>query len=191
MPIICPVCGHTLDSSWPECPYCHPMAIKSSNNFTPNGNLEKVNNVKNEEYQPESKSKKIKDQRRTIIKDSFRSVGYTISQDDTEIPLMGWIVVIKGNNVGESYPLMKERIVIGADSEKCDIVINDDMVSSEHCAIRITPGSIIHINDLGSRNGTIINNEKSDGNDLVDNDRIKIGKTILVFKSFDSSLFDL
>ncbi|MFH1230670.1 MAG: FHA domain-containing protein [Planctomycetota bacterium] len=77
-------------------------------------------------------------------------------------------------------------IVLGTESiigrEATNVVfIDDSRVSRQHAKIiRETDGSYCII-DLGSRNGTIVNNERVFRRKLIPRDRIIIGRTVLVF----------
>jgi len=65
--------------------------------------------------------------------------------------------------------------------ETSDIVLNDHFVSRQHCMIE-KEGNTWTLKDLGSRNGTFLNNDKSlTHNSLHSGDLIRIGNTTLVF----------
>ena len=90
------------------------------------------------------------------------------------------LVVIYGKDLGRKYRL-GESTVIGR-SVKCDIQISEESVSRNHCLIRQVGRSYV-IRDLGSTNGTYVNDEPIDEAILRDGDLIKIGSTILKFIS--------
>ena len=61
--------------------------------------------------------------------------------------------------------------------------LDDDHVSRHHAVIRTTEADGCWIFDLGSANGTSVNGSKVKKDHALSNDdRIEIGKTILVFK---------
>lgn len=88
---------------------------------------------------------------------------------------MAHLVVLKGLNAKQSIPLDKDRILLGRNAN-CDIVLpaNDFAVSREHaCILRM--GGTFFIEDMGSRNGTYVNNQPvTERRQLNDNDRIRI-----------------
>ncbi len=89
---------------------------------------------------------------------------------------MAHLVVLKGhNNNKQNIALDKDRILLGRNAN-CDIVLpaNDFAVSREHaCILRI--GGKFFIEDMGSRNGTYVNNQPvTERRQLNDNDRIRI-----------------
>jgi pSer/pThr/pTyr-binding forkhead associated (FHA) protein len=79
-----------------------------------------------------------------------------------------------------SYQILKKPIIIGRDPNLCNIVLPDPRVSRRHCSITPVGGTFI-IEDLGSRNGTILNNERISRAVLFDRSDIQIGKILLSF----------
>ncbi|MEM9865491.1 MAG: GGDEF domain-containing protein, partial [Myxococcota bacterium] len=89
------------------------------------------------------------------------------------------LVVIYGEDLGRRIPLGDEPVVIGR-SSSCSVQIDQESVSRNHCRIARGPSSFV-VRDLGSTNGTYVNDELTDTVDLRDGDQIKIGRTILKF----------
>ncbi|MEG1623995.1 MAG: DUF3662 and FHA domain-containing protein [Raoultibacter sp.] len=79
-----------------------------------------------------------------------------------------------------SYDLAAARLIIGRESSS-DIVINDLNASRSHAEIRFEPQGIWVITDLGSTNGTKVNDRFVTSQPLYEGDRITIGVTTLVF----------
>jgi two-component system cell cycle response regulator len=89
------------------------------------------------------------------------------------------LVIIYGEDLGRRIPLGAEPCVIGR-SSKCDVQIDQESVSRNHA--RITKGPHGYgIADLGSTNGTYVNDELVDDVMLRDGDQLKIGRTIFKF----------
>ncbi len=88
-------------------------------------------------------------------------------------------MVIYGSELGKKYNLNSASLVIGR-SSKCDIQIDQESISRNHSKIVNTSKSIL-IRDLGSTNGTYVNDEPVDEYVLRDGDLIKIGRTIFKF----------
>ena len=80
---------------------------------------------------------------------------------------------------GQEYNLNSASLVIGR-SSKCDIQIDQESISRNHSKI-VNTGKSILIRDLGSTNGTYVNDEPVDEYVLRDGDLIKIGQTIFKF----------
>jgi diguanylate cyclase (GGDEF)-like protein len=89
------------------------------------------------------------------------------------------LVVIYGSELGKKYNLNAASLVIGR-SSKCDIQIDQESISRNHSKILNTGKSIL-VRDLGSTNGTYVNDDPVDEYVLRDGDLIKIGRTIFKF----------
>ena len=90
------------------------------------------------------------------------------------------LVVKNGPNKGVVYEITEEALNIGRDDGEA-VQIFDQGVSRHHAEIfRI--GEMFFIRDLGSRNGTFVNEEKVTEELLRVGDEVKIGTTILVFE---------
>jgi len=72
------------------------------------------------------------------------------------------------------FPLRLGETLLGR-SPYCTIVVNDGLVSRQHAAIRVHRDGM-QIEDLGSRNGTFVNQRRISGvQTLAPGDRIEIG----------------
>ena len=91
------------------------------------------------------------------------------------------LVVIYGLELGRKYDLDTSTIIVGR-SSKSDIQIDQESVSRSHAKILNTGKNII-LRDLGSTNGTYVNDQLVDEYVLRDGDFIKIGRTIFKFLS--------
>ena len=76
---------------------------------------------------------------------------------------------------------MTGRNVMGTAAD-CDIVLTDPYLSSKHAVIRHENGEFMLI-DLDSTNGTYWNEDKISKQELIDNDKARLGRTELKFKS--------
>ena len=71
-----------------------------------------------------------------------------------------------------------------------DIVVTNKRVSREHAQIR-REGRRLFLDDLGSSNGTFLNEERLfTSKELRDNDRITIGDVVLIFHDPDTTSVD-
>jgi len=91
------------------------------------------------------------------------------------------LVVIYGMDLGKKFNLDQPAIIIGR-SSKSDIQVDQESVSRNHSKI-INTGKSIILRDLGSTNGTYVNDELIDEYVMRDGDFIKIGRTIFKFLS--------
>lgn len=94
--------------------------------------------------------------------------------------LLGWLVPIDGPQRGELYTLAPLS-VIGTDPT-CNVVLPDQFMSSRHAEIK-AEGGLWVLHDLGSTNGTYVNDQRVDQRELVDNDFIRFGQSVVKFKS--------
>ncbi|MCU0257507.1 MAG: FHA domain-containing protein [Solirubrobacteraceae bacterium] len=91
------------------------------------------------------------------------------------------VVRAGGGRVGESFPLDHERMTIGRRPDS-DVFLDDVTVSRDH-ALVVRRGDEVHLDDLGSLNGTYVNRRRIDSQRLEDGDEIQIGKYKLTFLS--------
>jgi len=92
------------------------------------------------------------------------------------------LVVIYGHELGKKYPLRNDSLIIGR-SSKSDIRIDEESVSRNHCRLKRTGNRSVTIRDLGSTNGTYVNDRQTDEVILRDGDLVKVGRTIFKFLS--------
>jgi hypothetical protein len=91
------------------------------------------------------------------------------------------LVLIEDGKPGKAYPLSKERVIIGRLSDS-DIVLSDPGASRRHAEVRRGRDGYV-ITDLGSTNGTMVNEGTIGERPLEQGDRITIGRTVLEFRS--------
>lgn len=103
---------------------------------------------------------------------------------DRPEPRAACLVVIYGSDLGRKLNLEQPTLTIGR-SSKSDLQVDQESVSRAHARILNTGKSII-LRDLGSTNGTYVNDELIDEYVLGDGDLIKIGRTIFKFLSGDN-----
>jgi pSer/pThr/pTyr-binding forkhead associated (FHA) protein len=91
------------------------------------------------------------------------------------------LLVLSENLFGTTFVLDKSRVVVGR-SSGCDIVLNDPLVSREHCAIESVGDGDYFLEDLGSKNATVLNRKNlTRRSQLFYGDRIVLGGTVLRF----------
>lgn len=102
------------------------------------------------------------------------------SGNPSQMQLLGWIVPLQGAKRGELITLSASTIV-GTDPA-CTVVLQDQFMSGRHAEIRAEAGFWV-LRDLGSMNGTLVNNRRIEKHELVDNDFITFGSQLVKFKS--------
>lgn len=98
----------------------------------------------------------------------------------SNMQLLGWIVPVKGAERGELYTLAPASMV-GTDPG-CTVCLSDPYMSSHHAEIK-AEGGVWVLKDLGSTNGTFVNDKRVDQHELVDNDFVRFGQSLVKFKS--------
>lgn len=87
-----------------------------------------------------------------------------------------------GTPAGQHFPLNADTMVIGRDAEQCQIAIPNSAVSRRHAIINRSGGQFF-IEDLGSRNGTFVNQQKVISPTALKNeDRVKICDFLFRFR---------
>ena len=84
-----------------------------------------------------------------------------------------------GGRSGETFPVESERMRIGR-SPDAEIFLDDVTVSRNH-ALLVRRRDGLHIDDLGSLNGTYVNRKRIESHKLVDGDELQIGKYKLTY----------
>lgn len=156
----CPSCGEKLHASWDQCPYCGwseapaPVAAAAVSAPAPS---------------PGGGGKM-----RTMAIDAPSGGGAVSSSG------IAWLVPLDGPQTGELFQL-KGRAVVGT-APDCDAVMKDASISGRHAEFSAS-GSGFRVNDLGSTNGTYINDKRVTTSDLIDGDNVKLGRVNFKFKT--------
>ena len=72
------------------------------------------------------------------------------------------------------FEITSPTISVGREDSN-DLVLRDGSVSRHHVRITVLPGDITLLNDLGSMNGTFVNNVQVQEHRLKDQDRVEVG----------------
>jgi len=96
-------------------------------------------------------------------------------------PVVGWLVALNGSLKGHDFRIRDGKNVIGTAADT-DIVLTDQYMSARHAVIRHEEGMFVLV-DLDSTNGTYVNDQRCSKEELIDNDRVRLGRTELKFKS--------
>ncbi len=94
--------------------------------------------------------------------------------------MLGWIVPVKGPQRGQLFTLAPVSVV-GTEPD-CTVVLTDQYMSSKHAEIKAEGGTWV-LRDLGLTNGTFVNDKRIDQHELIDNDFVKFGQSLVKFKS--------
>lgn len=94
------------------------------------------------------------------------------------------ITVVEKNGLSRDIEMfIADSCIVGRSSATCDLTIEDQRISRQHCVLYYSNGDIL-INDLQSANGTTVNGIRViDYRKLLPNDVVEIGNTKLIIKS--------
>ena len=93
---------------------------------------------------------------------------------------MAQLALLVDDVVVKLFPLEKPVMTIGRDQDN-DIQIEDSGVSGKHAQVSVQPSELVEghvdvvVEDLGSTNGTLVNDEELERCQLKPNDVITIG----------------
>lgn len=99
--------------------------------------------------------------------------------DTGGVQLLGWLIPLKGSQRGELFTLAPQSLV-GTDPT-CTVVLQDGYMSGAHAEI-VAQNGVWILRDLGSTNGTTVNDKPVSTHELVDNDFIMFGQSLVKFK---------
>ena len=98
---------------------------------------------------------------------------------------MSSLYVIKGKDQGVRFDLTDPVMGLGRDGSN-RIQLRDTEVSRQHAEIR-QEGDDATLIDLGSSNGSFVNNELVRRHTLRNGDRIQLGRTVMLFTGADDA----
>jgi pSer/pThr/pTyr-binding forkhead associated (FHA) protein len=90
------------------------------------------------------------------------------------------LVVIDGPFKGQVFPVTKPRLLLGR--SEADIVLDDSEISRKHCVLEVHGSSAV-LSDLGSTNGTFVDDEKIETHQLQHMSEFRLGSTVVMFSA--------
>jgi two-component system, cell cycle response regulator len=93
-----------------------------------------------------------------------------------------YLVVVAGQSVGRMFRLEGEMTVGRAPN--AELRFDEEGVSRRHARVATLPDGTVELRDLGSTNGTIVNDEPVQSRLLKDGDRVAIGNTSILKFSY-------
>src|SRR5579859_6679141 len=95
---------------------------------------------------------------------------------------MARLVVVEGKKTGAAVEVGEVPLSIGR-LASCELPIDEPQASRKHFEVLRREGAI-WVKDLGSKNGTFLNDAKLDGEaTLRDGDRLRVGATVVAFEA--------
>lgn len=88
-------------------------------------------------------------------------------------------VVLKPNGDGKKFKLKdNEYVIIGRSEKSCQVVLDDDICSSQHCKISVKGVNVV-LEDLKSKNGVYLNGVRILKQNIYINDKVKVGNSTI------------
>ncbi len=120
----------------------------------------------------------------TIFEETSSEDKGILAEIDFDLRESGrWLLkVVGGPNNGAEFSMQSgSSYVIGTDPTSCDVVFHDTSVSRQHARIAINDRDQLTIEDLKSRNGTLIDGQPIEGKSPLDpNTLITLGTTSFI-----------
>jgi signal transduction histidine kinase len=91
------------------------------------------------------------------------------------------LIVIKGTDEGKQFELTEPVLSVGRDSSN-RVRLHDTEVSRRHAEFRLTPDGY-RLTDVGSANGSFVNNQAVKDVLLQSGDQVQIGQTVFVYSA--------
>lgn len=92
---------------------------------------------------------------------------------------MAFLQMVSADGGGQRFSIDNDKVTIGRAADN-DLVLDDSNVSSHHCQITRENG-VYTLTDLGSTNGTTLNDSPVQTSQLAPGDRIQAGNNVLQF----------
>lgn len=103
-----------------------------------------------------------------------------------EAPVFAWLVALEGDEAGKAVQLQPNETLIGRDATRAHYLLSDPTVSSLHAKISRSlddEGNASYtLYDMGSANGTWIEEEEVFQHELTDGTQLRLGRSDLLFK---------
>ncbi len=154
--VLCRYCGTPLASSSAACPVCTP------------------------EYQEPA----VSDPAPGAVPEPppARDSVLEVVEPTARLTPKGSLYILEGEGAGTRYDLDTRRETLIGRSAGADICLADTSVSQKHCRIKPSAGWFM-VYDLGSTNGTLVNDSEIKEYVLSAGDRLQVGETVLEFQA--------
>ena len=91
-----------------------------------------------------------------------------------------WLLIRSGEQTGRIVEVTGERFVIGRD-EDCDLKLPDEKISRKHASLVRHPDGRVVVQDLGSTNGTFIDEQRiTQPTEVRGDEQLRVGDTQMV-----------
>lgn len=133
---------------------------------------------------PHADPKNVEELHDSIYEETSTEDKAAIAEINFDLTETGrWLLkVIGGPNNGAEFTMQTgNSYLVGTDPNSCDIVFHDNSVSRQHCRISVNEDDTISIEDLKSRNNTLVDGKPLENKQkLVPNTIVTAGTTSFV-----------
>jgi two-component system, cell cycle response regulator len=88
-----------------------------------------------------------------------------------------YLLVLSGTGIGRSLRIEKRSYTMGR-AQDADFRLDDEGISRLHAKVVVLAHGVVLLKDLGSTNGTFVNDEPIEAHPLSDGDRVQLGANI-------------
>ena len=137
-----------------------------------------------DEFQENQEVEGFSDEPEGILDEQKEINALALQEENTQIlnSFLKYELEIFGENAPyDRFSIDIKEILIGRNSKKCQIILNDHMVSGIHAKIKNVHNKI-EIEDLESANGIILNGKRINKADLASGDEFIIGSTTFTLR---------
>jgi pSer/pThr/pTyr-binding forkhead associated (FHA) protein len=102
----------------------------------------------------------------------------------TEAPVVAEVKIVGGPGEGTTFALTEGESIVGRQPDSGVLLSLDNYVSGRHCKLTVAAGAAL-LEDLSSRNGTFLNDQRVQAGQpvpLTPGDRIRTGATVIEFR---------
>ena len=85
--------------------------------------------------------------------------------------------VLTGGQAGREFPITHDGFVLGRSSD-ASLILDDSGVSRKHACFNQTTDGLLTVSDLGSTNGTFVNQERVDSKIVAHGDLVSLGGAV-------------
>ncbi len=89
--------------------------------------------------------------------------------------------ITEGPETGRTFRFEEHEVFLVGRHPDCAYRIQDRWISRVHAIVDVCPPTC-RVRDLGSKNGTFVNDRRVEEAQLSDGDRLRIGRTVMVFR---------
>ena len=171
----CPNCDEKLDARWELCPYCG-FGGQASAPQVGSGGPPRTQALEMGSVPDQGGGNKP----RTMALDIGSGGGGGGNAGPSANRLVAWLIPLDGPQGGQLLEL-RARAIVGT-APDCDVIVKDASVSGRHAELS-AQGGAFRVSDLGSTNGTFVNEKRVQNAELVDGDTLRLGRTPFKFKS--------